>query len=280
MRPPGKEFVPMTSEECLPWIRKWFDMYVAQFCTGYEPYDSAICLKVRHTKNVVCEILDISNSLNLEADDRCRAEILALLHDIGRFEQYTRYHTYSDLASENHALLGLSIIKKTGVLNRFEHQDRELIESVVTHHNRAILPHSNDEQFLFFLKLLRDADKIDILHVVTDHYSGLDTNDAINIGLPDSPGVSGAIIDSIVQGKIAHVEDMRTLNDFKLLQISWVFDLHFPRTFEIVNERGYLAKLAAVLPHDNRLPEVIAGAQRFLMRKCTGERSECECPTP
>ena len=40
------------------------------------------------------------------------AEAVALLHDVGRFEQYKRYGTFNDRKSVNHAALGVEIMKK------------------------------------------------------------------------------------------------------------------------------------------------------------------------
>jgi len=40
---------------------------------------------------------------------------------------------------------------------------------------------------------------------------------------------------------------MATLNDYKLLQISWVFDVNFSPTFGAVYERRYVQKIAATL---------------------------------
>lgn len=255
-------------------------MYVHQFCTGNERSDSAICLKVRHTKNVAVEILDISNSLKLGVSDCYLAEVTALLHDIGRFEQYMKYQTYSDQKSEDHAALGIAILKKTGVLNSLDSQDRELIEAVVTHHNKAALPESSDSQLLLFLKLLRDADKIDILQVVTDHYQGINTNTVIDIGLPDDPEISSQIICNVINGKIAHVEDMQTRNDFKLLQIGWVFDLNFPRSFEIIKQRKYIQKISTLLPQSDKVTQAVAVALRHVDKNCANERNHSQCPIP
>ncbi|MBN1982692.1 MAG: HD domain-containing protein [Chitinivibrionales bacterium] len=256
----------MASEADLMWIKKWFDMYVLQFCMGDERFDSAICLKVHHSKNVALHIFDLSSSLNLGAEDRHTMQIIAFLHDIGRFEQYMKYHTYSDSKSENHAKLGVDIIRKTGVLHRFEPWDRELIETVIAHHNHAMLPESTDSRFLLFLRLLRDADKMDVLRAVTEHFSGLNVNEVIAIGLPESPAVSDVIIESIIHGTTAKVKDMKTQNDLKLLQISWIFDFNFPRTFELVNNRRYLDALAACLPQSKRVMQAIAVAREHLNR--------------
>lgn len=263
----------MIKESDLLWVKKWFDMYTQEYCTGNEKFDSCICLKVIHTKKVVDEIRDISISLNLKNEDRYLAEIIAFLHDTGRFVQYTRYHSFSDANTENHAELSIEIIRKTGVINRFEIQDRQLIEFAVLHHNSAVLTETDNSKWLFFLKLLRDADKIDILRVVTDHYSGCHMNSAIELGLPDVSSISKAVIKSIIEHKVVKVENVKSINDFKFLQMSWVFDLNFRRSYEIINNRGYFDKIAVSLPKSNSVKQVISIVKEKLLRECANERS-------
>ncbi len=139
------------------------------------------------------------------------------------------------------------------------------------------MPLHDDQKFLLLLKLLRDADKIDILHVVTEHYAGFSRNEAINIGLPDTSEISDEIVHSIMKCKSVKVQDVKTINDFKLLQVGWIFDLNFPRTYQIFKQRLYLDKLSTSLPQTGDVVQAIDSARRFLMRKCAIERSENEC---
>jgi putative nucleotidyltransferase with HDIG domain len=258
----------MATQIELLWIKRWFELYIKEFCTGIEHIDSAICLKVHHSRNVAHEILDIANSLNISSEDRCLAEICAILHDIGRFEQFRRYHTYSDSKSENHAVIGIDVIKKTGVLNSFTQADRALIIAVIINHNRATLPESDDSRFLLILKLLRDADKVDIFRVVTEHYHNVSSNNVVAIGLPDTPSISDAVLNRLIDGKNAFVEDLKTLNDFKLLQIGWLFDINFPHTFAIINKRNYLDKINAVLPQIEQVQKIVSSARKHIQRNC------------
>jgi putative nucleotidyltransferase with HDIG domain len=270
----------MATEADLLWIKHWFDMYAHEFCTGDERIDSALCLKVRHTRNVALEILDIANSLNIDTADCYTAEIAALLHDIGRFEQFIRYHTYSDAVSVDHAQLGVGIIDKTHVLGRLDADEAALIRSVISHHNRITLPESTDTRFMRCLKLLRDADKIDILRVTTEHYLGLSTNDAIHIGLPDTLEVSERVAATVAGGAVVRLTDATSVSDFKLLQVSWVFDLNFPRTRQIVEQRKYLDTIGATLPRTDAVLRAMSAARRYLAHTRADTRSECECRIP
>ena len=62
-------------------------------------------LKEKHSLRVCNEILNIGKNHNLTDNNLRLAEAMALFHDIGRFEQYTRYQTFVDKKSENHGVM-------------------------------------------------------------------------------------------------------------------------------------------------------------------------------
>jgi hypothetical protein len=105
------------------------------------------------------------------------------------------------------------------------------------------------------MKLIRDADKLDIWKVVIDYYRerSKNPNKTIELDLPDSSECSPKALDALRQGSFARVQDMKTLNDFKLLQISWAFDLNFSKSFQILGDKRYIESIAETLPD---LPEV------------------------
>jgi len=158
----------MIDQETLPFLKTWFADYVKKFQSFNPYYQQNINLKYNHTKRVCSKIIDIGKSLALNKEELRLAEVIALLHDVGRFEQYDRYATFSDAKSEDHAQLGIKIIRQNHVLKKIDLPTRELILRTISYHNRPILPQNETEKCLFFTKLLRDADKLDILYVVTD----------------------------------------------------------------------------------------------------------------
>lgn len=251
-------------------LKSWFHDYVRRFNSDDPELKENINLKIRHTLRVCQAAGDIGRSLELSEDDLFLAEISALFHDIGRFEQYRTYRTFADHKSEDHAALGVKILQKEHVLQNFDQADGEMILKLVQYHNRAALPTDENERVLFFLKLLRDADKVDIWHVVTDYYeeSGGKRNPAIELDLPDEDRISNGPYQALMQGRLVKMADLQTLNDFKLLQIGWIYDLNFPRSFEIVQERHYLEKIRKALPKNSpRVDEVYNQIQDYLQRK-------------
>jgi hypothetical protein len=151
-------------------LKDWFTKYVRTSQYNEPEIQQNIDLKKDHTLRVCEEILYIGKQLGLTDDELRLAEIIALLRDVGRFEQYALYNTFMDGNSENHAELGIKILEKFGVLESFDDTINDIILRAIKYHNRHSLPRNETEPCLFYAKLIRDADKFDIWKVVIDYY--------------------------------------------------------------------------------------------------------------
>ena len=207
--------------------------YVSGFYNGDPEHDRVFRLKQNHTARVAMVIRRIARSLGLGPEDLRVAETAALLHDVGRFRQYAAYRTFRDQASENHARIGLRLINRNRLLTGFSPAQRAHIARAVAFHNTAHPPALNDSESRLFLKLLRDADKLDILNIVIGHYIGrAHQPEAFNgLALTHGDRCSPRVLTALRESRFVHLEEVRTLNDVKLLYISWVFDLNFPASF-------------------------------------------------
>jgi len=265
----------MDAQTLLHELNTRFQEYVRQFYSDDPVVQQNIDLKAEHTRRVCEAVRDIGSSLDLSEDDLCLAEAAGLLHDIGRFAQYSRYRTFSDDRSENHALLGVKVIEAGRFLEGLEPPSAYILLRVVGYHNRAALPAGEEERCLFFLKLLRDADKVDIWRVVTEYYQNTGTcrNRSLELDLPDTDRISDEVYEDLMKGRPVRMADLRTLNDFKLLQIGWIYDVNFSRTFQIVKEKKYLEIIRnAVSGQSSSVLEIYGRALAFLEAGASGKR--------
>ena len=242
------------NKENLRDIKTWLEKYIHTYKNKGPDIQENIGLKEDHTKRVCNEILILGKRLGLNDDELRLAEIIALLHDVGRFEQYARYGTFKDGKSVNHAELGIQILEKNGVLRNLNPSIQDLVKRSINYHNHVSLPVEETEACLFYSRLLRDADKLDIWKVVTDYYQRKNRkrNTGLELELPDTPGVSEKVVEAIRNKEAVNMKDLKNLNDFKLLQAGWIFDINFEPSLEIIKERRYLEKIEAALPD---LPE-------------------------
>ncbi len=258
-----------TPQDLLPRLKTWFAEYVRRFDSDDPAVQQNMDLKEEHTRGVCEAIREIGGSLELSEGDLCLAEASALLHDIGRFEQFRRYGTFADHRSVDHAALGVDVIRENRVLEGLDSAAARLIVRAVACHNRADVPDGEPERSLFFIRLLRDADKVDIWRVVTDYYRKAENHRSrtIELDLPDTDAVSDPVHEALMNGRLVRMADLRTLQDFKLLQIGWIYDVNFPRTFQIVRERKYLEAIRDALPEKSaRVTEVYERARAYLER--------------
>jgi len=250
-------------------IRDWFSMYVGTFrAAGYGELEN-ISLKENHCRRVSIEIAGLGAELGLDESELNLAEIIGLLHDVGRFEQYSRYGTFVDALSVNHARLGSRIIENSGILEELEPAEREIIHRAIINHSGLSIPPDEGERPAFFSRLLRDADKLDIWKVMLDYYSkGGGGDDAVGLNLPPDGEVSEEVLDDLYAGRPVDSSNIRNQNDFKLLQIGWVYDINFAPAMLKVLERGYLERLAALLPESKEVEEAVSAVLKEARRRC------------
>ena len=118
-------------------------------------------------------------------------------------------------------------------------------------------------------RLIRDADKLDILGIINEHFETRDQhpNPALDFGMKDGPGFSREAVSDILQGKMVRIPVLKTMNDMRLMYLSWVFDIYFPVTLSCIDERGYLERLLSNLPADSEILKVRNFIEAYLARR-------------
>lgn len=258
--------VEVIDREIVEDLRDWFFRYVGTFRSEDDSWQRNIDLKKEHSKRVCIEIVNIGQNLGLSAQDLNLAEIVALFHDVGRFEQYARYKTFLDVKSVNHAEFGVKILNEYNVLGRLSDSLQDIIKRIISYHNHAALPKEETKTCLLFAKLLRDADKLDIWRVVTEYYNQKNgkKNDAIELGLPNTPGFSNEVYQDLMERRIVDIRHIKNFNDFKLLQIGWIYDVNFSPTLQYLKERAYLEIIRHALPQSEKIERMFCRIYDYL----------------
>jgi hypothetical protein len=243
--------------EYLLFCREWFEEYAGRVHCQDAEVEANIRLKLAHTYRVCENITIISGSLGLNGEDLALAQAIALLHDVGRFEQLRGFGSFDDRMTLDHAMLGLKVINRAGILCSLPKRERNLIRRSIWHHNKYGIPVTEKADVAFFSKLLRDADKLDIVGVVALHFETRDQhpNRALDFGLADDLELTQDAVSDIMHGKMVRINVLKTLGDLRLLYLSWIFDINFPITLALIKEKGYLERLLADL---SMQPEIIS----------------------
>ncbi len=247
-------------------LKSWYIDYSHSFLTENPHFNQNIQLKIDHTIRVIHAIEDIGFHIGLFDHEIEIARIIALFHDLGRFQQFQQYNTFADNKSENHAHLSVAILKDHNILSILNEFEQNLVLVAINFHNVAQIPLDLSDQATMFTKLIRDADKIDIYKVVCDHYQNPNSTftNTIELGLPNSLNISDQVYHSIMTNQLVRHEDLTSVNDFKVLQLAWVFDLNFPRSFELLKERKYIDILKQTLPQTEKVEQIYKKILSFL----------------
>lgn len=136
----------------LDFFKNWFLEYVDQFSSSDYFTQENIKRKIEHTGRVCINILLLAKSEKIGEEGNRLAETIALFHDLGRFEQFMRYKTFVDSESEDHALLGVKILKRMGILSHLPPKEKYLILKAVEYHNRLEVPEVQKAPKNFFLR--------------------------------------------------------------------------------------------------------------------------------
>lgn len=275
-----KEFLSgktLMNQNDLEHLKKWFADYVAGFYTDNPTDNITIRLKEKHTEHVCENMTLLGKALGLSDEEMVLTETMALFHDVGRFKQYAIYGTFKDVDSENHALLGLRELLAHNVLDVCTKDEKKCITKAIANHNAIKIPKKENGKSLFYIRLLRDADKLDIWRVFIDYYSTRDKkpNPVVEFGLPDDPSFSPQVLSALSEERFVRFQDLRTVNDFKLLLLSWVFDLNFAYSIQMVKDRRYIEKIGAILPCSKETEAAVNHVHDFVNRNLSNQSCVC-----
>ncbi|MDR3358912.1 MAG: HD domain-containing protein [Desulfovibrio sp.] len=229
---------------------RWFANYAALKRAEARDDTAPLDLKIRHTGRVLANAREIVGSERFSSLVARSCLLAALYHDVARFEQYLRYHTFKDKESRNHGLMGVKVLKRERPLDGEERIVRHTVLAAVALHNRFALPRRLPESLHPAARVVRDSDKLDILRVIDEHLGGPKPYcPTVVLSLPDSPDIVGeAVLDAALAGRVAAYADLRSVNDFRLLLGTWFFDMNFPASRNRFVRDGHAARLLEALP--------------------------------
>ncbi len=177
-----------------------------------------------------------------EEEDAWIAYTIGLLHDVGRFPQYKKYGTFLDSASIDHGDLAKEILDKEFCWNNLPDKTKCCILTSVKYHNKKDVPASISLMAYRWCSLIRDADKMDIFHMVQDRID----NGTIFEMLPrhkPADGLSPSLIEEISQTGKGSYSNAHSLQDYRLIQLTWGCDLNFQVSVATLLEEGIFDRI-------------------------------------
>lgn len=233
-----------------------------EYVSNYNLQDGKIALKVAHILRVSELSKKIATSLNLSEEDIKLAELIGLLHDIGRFEQVRKYNTFIDKISINHGEYGAKILFEDNLIEKFNVDEKyyKIIKTAILNHNRSKIEDNLTKQELYHSKIIRDADKLDFFFVaLTDNIKntyGCSAEDMQN------ETFSNEIIREFKEDHMIDYKKRATYGDIWISHMAYVFDFYYKSSYIVIKEKDYLNKLTQKMNFKN--PQTIQMAQELL----------------
>ncbi|MBR3134716.1 MAG: HD domain-containing protein [Clostridia bacterium] len=181
----------------------------------------------------------IAKKLYLDNEKIKLSSFIGLFHDIGRFEQLKQFSTFNDYYSFDHGNFGAEYLKENlRFLVDTDEFDDIIIQSVKNHNKFRIASGLNDDE-LFYSKLVRDADKLDILFESTSiFWEGKE--DIIN-----NSSILDYSYDCIKNHSLVeYKKGMKLENLDSIIKVlAFVFDFNYTPSFQILKNNDYINKI-------------------------------------
>lgn len=214
-----------------------------KYAMTYDMDESMIAYKYNHSYRVMHECDEIAFTLKFEEDDTYLACLIGLLHDIGRFEQWKQYKTFDDSKSIDHADYASELLFKDNLIEKFKlnKKDYDLVNKAIKNHNKlAINEEEMNEREILFSKIIRDADKLDILYAFSNPR-------LLEIKEDEDKEISEKVKTSFYNHEPVRKVDVKNNNDRVIVFLSFIYDLYFDYSKYSILEKKYFEKMLEYL---------------------------------
>ena len=200
-----------------------FDTYTSNF----DMKNDMIRSRYHHSYRVMELSRKLAESLKYDEEDIFLAQIIGLLHDYGRFEQIKQYNTINDSESVDHAEYAIRYLFDENQINYFIKDESlyEIVRKAIYYHNKYALPNRGlSKRERKHMKLIRDADKIDILYLI-----GVLKECEINL---TGNEIRNEISSYFYEGKPVPYASVKTDDERIISWLAYIYDLNYKESFK------------------------------------------------
>lgn len=249
-----------------------FKAYFESFTELNEQQLQNFVIKFGHSLRVANICNSLAQKMEWSEEERGLICIAGIYHDVGRFKQLIEFDTFNDSISVDHAEYSVQVIKEQGFLDDFSEKQQFVVLEAIRYHNKRELPRDLSEDVLQYAKLLRDADKLDILKVITDYYGNAKAtpNHTLTWEMPKGTSVTPVVARQVLTGNLVSKEDVANQMDIKMMQLSWVYDMNFKSSFQLLMGNRFLEKIYASLTKNDTVIQAYRTVKVYAENKILG----------
>lgn len=162
------------------------------FVHDFDANDVGILRKIVHTFSVAKNCYESACRYNFNEEDRLFCYLMGMFHDLGRFEQWTKYKTFEDCRTENHGVIGRRVLE-----SRFTPESLELTPERFKLLGDTIQYHimqypGSDENTWTYLNIIHSSDAYD--NIINTSIGGFKLSDYAD-------GYTEEIFDKFMKGE-------------------------------------------------------------------------------
>lgn len=214
-----------------------------KYTDNYDKENGRVSLKINHTYGVVVVSEYIARELKLDEENIKLAMLIALLHDIGRFDQAKKFNNFEDYKTEDHAQIGVDILFSNNLIRKFIENSKydDIIYKAIINHNKYRIDDNLNEIEELHAKIIRDADKLDNFRVKQFQNLELLCNEKEeNVG---KTKITDKIFNDFMQHKTIISSERKTPMDNWVSYIAFIFDINFIPSFQYIKKKDYIMAL-------------------------------------
>ena len=203
-------------------------------------HNPRIQMKLGHIIRVAENCKKLAIYLKLTQEQIQLAELIGLLHDIGRFEQY-KIIDKKQKEKFNHGEAGVEILKKDNYIRKYIEEDTydDIIYTAVQEHNKYQISEGLSQEKELFCKMIRDADKLDLIYEgAVIYWEEPERKRQVEEGK-----LSEKMLENVYQKKLADSRNSISETDQILRFSSYVFDINFSYSFKVLKENDNMNKM-------------------------------------
>lgn len=208
-----------------------------KFTKNYDLEEKNIKTKQTHSIRVMNIMKKLAEGIGLNQEDTELAKLIGLLHDVGRFDQYKKYKTFKDHLSIDHADLGVEILFNQNEIKEYtnDEKDYEIIKKAIANHNKYELKTNElTEREELFCKLIKDADKIDIM------YEGMEIFWKDKETEVEEQEICDEVYESFLNKKLVKNEIKKNELDKMVGMLSFIYDFNFEQSYRYIKEKQFI----------------------------------------
>lgn len=245
-----------------------------EYIKNYDPTNGKIAIKIAHMYRVAEIAKNTAKYLRLSDEDVRLAELIGLLHDIGRFEQIKQFNTFDDKKSINHGELGIKILFQDNLIRKFIEDtcyDRIIYLAIINHNkNQSLLTKDVTKRERLHMNIIRDSDTLDILNIIID-------DNADKKALYDKEDLTDETLSDEIYNEFMKVRELdygkiKNSADLLITRYMFIWNMNYNYALQEIKNRQYLEKLYNKFIYKDqktmdRITEIYDMTSRYMNKK-------------